>query len=207
MEEQRLSAAGLSGQCPERLPDETTKAREKKKQSGKQPGFLWWVKFQFERRFSSACLNREGVVHYEGQLRTKMQLMTATERIWLDLVNWAPERANPSSRSKEAHGSPGRRSASASLPAVLIAYNSWGPVIKSRWNLREERQGPGLGNNILTLEKVILGSALKGLEEGVPYWLLVRILSFHCRGLGLIPVRGTKISQALQHSPLPHKKS
>ena len=79
---------------------------------------------------------------------------------------------------------------------MLIAYNSWGPVIKSRRNLREERQGPGLGNNILTLEKVILGSALKGLEEGVPYWLLVRILSFHCRGLGLIPGQGTEMLQA-----------
>ena len=42
-----------------------------------------------------------------------------------------------------------------------------------------ERQSPGLGNNILKLGKVILGSALKGVEEGVPYWLLVRILGFH----------------------------
>ena len=56
-----------------------------------------------------------------------------------------------------------------------------------------ERQSPGLGNNILKLGKVILGSALKGVEEGVPYWLLVRILGFHCHGLGLIPGQGTEI--------------
>ena len=29
----------------------------------------------------------------------KAQLMTATELIWLGIVNWAPELANPSSRT------------------------------------------------------------------------------------------------------------